>query len=226
MSFLSNIFGCKKKEDADYNTLKIRAVSDLDDFEKAKLKKEFDSLYERINHIANVEEAEQRAMHRERNDVCPNCKCTDVTHRIEISTESSGHGMYSSTKNVNTKINVCGKCYEEWYHDEFRSYTTSQYDLADAIIRYLKYYHKAKHNEELDPNSLKEVSTDDAVRKAVAGCWANEIKKYMDGCSVELAKYLVEVVYGKFSQYAHCIDDWNKYDKAPLLEIGFKENNI
>lgn len=228
MSFLSNIFGHKKKEVVvDYNTLKIKSVSQLDDFEKIKVKKELESLYEKIKIIAESDTIEQKQHHAEKNDVCPNCTSTEITHRIETSSKSSGYGKYSSTESVKTKINVCGKCFEEWEHDEFRAYTTSKYELAENIIRFLRYYHEEKHKvEDDDPNSLETIVAD-SQNKIINGHWAKEVKKYMDGCSVELAKYLVEVVYGEFSSInRYDMEDWDTYDKAPLLEIGFKENKL
>lgn len=223
-----------KVDNIDYNTIKIRSVKELDEFEKIKLKKDLAELSETIIKQNNIDTAKQKEEHRLRYEMCPVCHGSIITNRIEVSQKTSGYGKYQSMSTVSTKINKCSNCSNEWEHYDLRIRTTSQDDIADYIIRYLRAYHNTIHVTK-DDNTIcldTENTVEIAIGKIKDCLWAEMIKQYMSGRSIELVRYIVEIAFGRtgsrmsnwYTEYE--MEQWNKYDKAPLLELGIKSNKI
>jgi len=221
----------EKAEDVktDYNTIKIRSISELDDFDRTRLKKEYQDLREFVNTEAELDAARQLKEIAEFNGKCPSCHDQEVTQRIETTNATSGYGKYSRLDIVKTTINHCRACGHDWEHKDNRTYTVGIYDIAEDIIRLLRWHHQAKHHTVWNPNKLdnkyesKEAAIKAEIEKLKNNHYYEQFQKYMGGRSVELAKYLVEDVLGEFSQHKYDIDRWNDYDKQPLLDWGLKQ---
>lgn len=230
---IKGFFTNKKKNDPviDYNTLAIRSVAELDDFDRARLKKEYEALCIEVNEEAEKVAERQLKQVEEYNGKCPKCNDTEVTQRIETTSESSGYSGYSDKRiqTVKTTINHCMACGHDWHHRDNITYTTSVYDIAERLIRLLRYHHEAKHETKFDPNRLDnkydtlEETIDAAIKNIQNKDLFDQTLRYFRGRSLELVKYLIEEVYGEYESHSFMLDKWYTYDKSPLLEWGLKE---
>lgn len=212
----------------DYNTLEIRSISELDDYDRGRLKKEYDQFCESVSKTAEDEHNRQLEQIKSYNSKCPSCNDQEVIQRLETGSEK-GYGKYSTIRTTKTTINHCRACGHDWDHKENRTYTSSKYDMAEYLITLLRYYHEAKHETKFDPNKLdNEYGTlEDAQNAAMQKIRSNHyfivVMPHLKGKSVELVKYLVENVYGEFEQHKWKMDRWYMYDKRPLLDWGLKQ---
>lgn len=219
----------KDKDDLtipDYNTLKIRSISELDEYDKSRLKKEYVEFVAEVERLATIDRAAQIAEIEKYNGNCPVCKSTTVGTRIEMSSKTDGYGRYQSTTSVKTVINKCQSCDNEWIQKDLNNTnTTSVFDIAENIVRLLRHHHDAVHETKFDPNRLDnkfatfEETRDNNIKKVKENYFFQITHKYIEGRSVELIKYLIEEVCSD----SYRIDDWKVYDKAPLLDWGMKQ---